>query len=170
MPTSSRRSWAAPHALSPTPRSESEPCSPRPYRDERLPPVLLFQGAQLCRSQQGQSQLQHHRGRHLGHRPLQHRLPTPALSPGRRGHLPSRPLAGFLRPEPPSAPPPRAPLSSRSPRPRAPSSGLPGPARPRRRRACRCAAGAATRVPTAPGNHGSGGSPVGPRLGQGGAG
>lgn len=112
MPPSSRRLWAAPPpCLPPTLLSGSQPGSWLPHRDQRLPLVLLFQGAQLRWGQQSQSQLPHHRGRYLGHRPLQHRLQTPALSPSERGRLARRPFDGFLRPKPPSAPPPHAPLS-----------------------------------------------------------
>jgi hypothetical protein len=60
---------------------------PRPHRDKRLPPVLLFQGAQLRRGQQGQSQLSNHGGRHFGYRPFQHRLRTPGLSRGKLGGI-----------------------------------------------------------------------------------
>lgn len=112
------RKTLGPH---PAPFSGFEPGSLCPHRDEWLPPVLLFQGAQLCGGQQGQSQLPHYRGSYLGHRPLQHRLRTPALSPGGRGHLAHRPLAGFLRPDP-SAPSALAPL-------RRPPSALTAPTR-----------------------------------------
>lgn len=74
--------WQGPWLLIPTWQSGSEPGYSRPHRDERLLSVLLFQGAQLRRGQQGQSQLSNHWSRHLGHRSLQHRLWKRTLSPG----------------------------------------------------------------------------------------
>lgn len=98
--------------LSPKLLSGSESSSSHAHRDERFPPVLFFQGAQLRRGQQSQSQLLHHWGRYLGHRPLQHRLRTTALSPDGREHLALRPLAGCLRPKAPSAAFPLARLTA----------------------------------------------------------
>lgn len=131
----------------------------RPHRNERLPSVLLFQGAELRRGEQSQSQLSNHWSCHLGHGLLQHRLWKRALS------LCPPPACRILRPTPLQRPRPTPRPHSR--RPHVPSFGLPEPAQPRPRRACHCVAREAARWRTAPGSHGCGAPPMGRCIGQG---